>query len=184
MLQRLRKLVEIISSNLEKVYKVEGKRFRVEGIYFKMMKLDLQTLYLIPHSIYLLYMKIEHIAVWTNQLDALKAFYVQFFKASCNEKYHNPHKQFNSYFLSFDNGARLELMQMPGIPANSNDVMRQHTGLIHFALSTGSKEKVDALTEEIGHAGIAVLSEPRWTGDGYYESVILDPDSNRVEITI
>ena len=129
-------------------------------------------------------MKIEHLAVWTQQLDTVKAFYVQFFNASSNEKYHNPLTQFSSYFLSFGDGARLELMQKPGIPHNANDITHQHTGLIHFAISTGSKEKVDALTEEIRRAGFTILAEPRWTGDGYYESVILDPDSNQIEITI
>jgi len=129
-------------------------------------------------------MRIEHLAVWTNQLDALKAFYERFFNASSNEKYCNPKKQFSSYFLSFAGGARLELMQMPGIDAGNNDIMQQHTGLIHFAMSTGSKEAVDALTERIRQAGFTVIGEPRWTGDGYYESVVLDPDNNRIEITI
>lgn len=129
-------------------------------------------------------MKIEHLAVWTWQLEALKAFYVKYFDAVANEKYHNPVKKFSSYFLLFDDGARLELMEMPGIPASTNDVLRQHTGLIHFAISTGSKAKVDALTETIREAGFTILGEPRWTGDGYYESVILDPDNNRIEITI
>ncbi|MEP6750905.1 MAG: VOC family protein [Bacteroidota bacterium] len=129
-------------------------------------------------------MKVEHLAVWTNQLDVMKAFYTAFFGARPNELYHNPQKQFSSYFLSFDDGARLELMQMPGIPINSNDTIRQSTGLIHFAICTGSKEEVDALTEKIRASGFTVLGEPRWTGDGYYESVILDPDNNRVEITI
>jgi lactoylglutathione lyase len=129
-------------------------------------------------------MKIEHLAVWTNQPDTLKTFYEQFFNAVSNEKYHNPVKQFNSCFLSFDEGARLELMQMPGIPGVAGNAGQQYIGLTHFAISTGSKEKVDALTEEIRKAGFTVLGEPRWTGDGYYESVILDPDGNRVEITI
>jgi len=129
-------------------------------------------------------MKIEHLAIWTWQLEALKDFYVQYFNAVANEKYHNPVKQFSSYFLSFDDGARLELMEMPGIPASTHDILRQHTGLIHFAVSTGSREKVDALTETIRQAGFTVLGEPRWTGDGYYESVILDPDNNRIEITV
>jgi lactoylglutathione lyase len=129
-------------------------------------------------------MKIEHLAIWTNNLEALKTFYIQFFGAISNEKYYNPNKQFSAYFLSFSDGARLELMQMPGIPANSNDTIQQYTGLTHFALSTGSKEKVDALTEDIRRAGYAVLGEPRWTGDGYYESVVADPDNNRIEITI
>jgi lactoylglutathione lyase len=129
-------------------------------------------------------MKIEHLAIWTNQLEVLKDFYEKFFRANSGEKYHNPHKQFSSYFLSFSDGARLELMQMPGIPVNSNDTARQNTGLIHFAMSTGSKEAVDALTEAVRQAGCTVIGEPRWTGDGYYESVILDPADNRVEITI
>jgi len=129
-------------------------------------------------------MKIEHLALWTNQLDVLKAFYIKFFNARANEKYYNPRKEFSSYFLSFSDGARLELMQMPGIPASNNDIMRQNTGLIHFAVSTGSKENVDALTEAIRQEGFTVIGEPRWTGDGYYESVILDPDNNRIEITI
>jgi lactoylglutathione lyase len=142
------------------------------------------TLYLTPLTFIFQHMKIEHLAVWTNQLDVLKAFYIKFFNAIANEKYHNPRNQFSSYFLSFSDGARLELMQMPGIPDNRNDVMRQNTGLIHFAMSAGSKEKVDSLTEAIRKEGFTVTGEPRWTGDGYYESVILDPDNNRIEITI
>lgn len=129
-------------------------------------------------------MKIEHLAVWTNRLEEAKDFYVKYFNARPGEKYHNPAKQFNSYFLSFDTGPRLELMQMPDIPDNANDVYKQSIGLIHFAFSTGSKENVDALTEEIRNAGYKVIGEPRLTGDGYYESVILDPDNNRIEITI
>ena len=129
-------------------------------------------------------MKIEHLAIWTHQLEAMKLFYVSYFDAVCGEKYFNPIKEFSSYFLSFEDGARLELMQMPGIPANNNDTISQHTGLIHFAFSTGSKEQVDLLTEKIRRAGLAVIGEPRWTGDGYYESVVLDPDNNRIEITI
>jgi lactoylglutathione lyase len=129
-------------------------------------------------------MKIEHLAVWTNQLDALRDFYIKFFNAVPNEKYHNKRNQFNSYFLSFDEGPRLELMQMPAIPGSKDDVMQQRIGLIHFAVSVGSKEKVDTLTEQLRKEGYKVIGEPRQTGDGYYESVILDPDNNRVEITI
>jgi lactoylglutathione lyase len=129
-------------------------------------------------------MKIEHLAIWTTELEAMKAFYIRFFDALPNKKYFNPNKQFSSYFLSFSDGARLELMQMPGIPGNSNDIIKQYTGLIHFAISTGSKEKVETLTEAIRQAGYAVIGEPRWTGDGYYESVVTDPENNRIEITI
>jgi lactoylglutathione lyase len=129
-------------------------------------------------------MKIAHVAIWTNQLERLKDFYIKYFEALSNEKYVNPKKQFHSYFLSFADGPRLELMQMPDIPVTANDVYRQFTGLIHFAISVGSKEKVDSLTEQIRTDGFEVVGEPRWTGDGYNESVILDPDNNRIEITI
>ncbi len=129
-------------------------------------------------------MKIEHLAVWTNQLETLKAFYIKFFNAVANDKYHNVRNSFHSYFLTFDEGPRLELMQMPNIPDTRDDIMQQRIGLIHFAISVGSREKVDALTEAIRKEGYPVIGEPRQTGDGYYESVILDPDNNRVEITI
>lgn len=129
-------------------------------------------------------MKIAHFALWTNQLEEMKLFYVNYFHAASNEKYYNDKKKFSSYFLSFDDGVRLELMQMPGIPDNKNNAMLQNIGLIHFAISTGSKENVDSLTEQIRAAGYAIIGEPRWTGDGYYESVVLDPENNRIEITI
>lgn len=92
-------------------------------------------------------------------------------------------KTFESYFLSFGKGCRLELMQMPGIPDSKNNVYDQFTGLIHFAVAVGSKEKVDELTERLRADGIEIVGEPRTTGDGYYESVVLDPDGNRIEIT-
>ena len=129
-------------------------------------------------------MKIEHLALWTDHLEEMKTFYVTFFGAHTHEKYYNSKNQFHSYFLSFDDGARLELMQMPGIPPNKNDVLQQYTGLIHFAMSVGGKGKVDELTERLRQAGYKVIGEPRMTGDGYYESVVLDPDNNRIEITI
>lgn len=127
-------------------------------------------------------MTIEHLAIWTHDLERLKAFYERYFHARSGEKYINPVKKFESYFLSFDNGPRLEIMYMPGIPAHTNDVYRQFTGLIHFAMMTSGKDEVNRLTEELRAAGYAVVGEPRTTGDGYYESVILDPDGNRVEI--
>ncbi|MEA5457563.1 VOC family protein [Arcicella sp. LKC2W] len=129
-------------------------------------------------------MQIEHIAIWTKQLEILKDFYVKYFKASANEKYHNPKKSFSSYFLSFENGCRLELMEKEGIPANINNIYDEYTGLIHFAISVGSKEKVNEITEIFRNDGFEIIGEPRTTGDGYYESVILDPDKNRIEITI
>jgi lactoylglutathione lyase len=128
-------------------------------------------------------MKIEHIAVWTRDIDQLKNFYQKYFSAVPGDKYHNRSKNFESYFLHFESGCRLEIMQMPGIPPSANDVYKQFQGLIHFAIDVGSKEAVDALTGTLRKDGFEIVGEPRTTGDGYYESVILDPDGNRVEIT-
>ena len=127
-------------------------------------------------------MKLEHIAIWTPRLEKLKSFYVTYFQGKAGEIYHNPKKQFYSYFLQFESGARLELMQRPDIPENANDITKQYQGLIHFAFATGSPENVNELTGRLKSDGYKVIGEPRWTGDGYYESVILDPDGNRVEI--
>lgn len=91
---------------------------------------------------------------------------------------------YNSDFLSFDEGARLELMQMPGIPNNKNDIITQNIGLLHFAVSLGSEESVSELTSRLKADGYRVISEPRRTGDGYFESCIFDPDNNRIEITV
>jgi lactoylglutathione lyase len=129
-------------------------------------------------------MRIEHLAIWTNDLERLKGFYERYFQAKAGEKYFNAKKNFQSYFLSFADGARLELMQMPDVPTNENDVYKQFTGLIHFAVCTGNKESVDNLTEQLRKDGYEVVGEPRNTGDVYYESVVLDPDGNRIEITI
>lgn len=128
-------------------------------------------------------MKIEHIAIWVNDLENMKAFYEKYFHATAGEKYINPKKNFESYFLSFESGCRLEIMKMPGIPVNANDIYKQFTGLIHFAITTGSKQRVDVLTEQLRADGYEVIGEPRTTGDGYYESVVLDPEGNRIEIT-
>jgi lactoylglutathione lyase len=128
--------------------------------------------------------KIEHIAIWSKDIEKLKRFYVDFFGGIAGEKYNNAKKQFESYFIRFESGARLEVMQMPSIPDNLNNIEEQYLGLIHIAFSVGSIEKVNNLTEVLRNAGYAVISEPRFTGDGYFESCILDPDGNRVEITI
>lgn len=128
-------------------------------------------------------MKIEHIALWTYRLDKMKAFYEKYFGAVSNDLYLNENKGFRSYFLSFGDGARLELMQMEGIPLNRNSTVEQYTGLIHFAISVSSSEEVDALTARLQADGFPLIDGPRRTGDGYYESVILDPDGNRIEIT-
>ncbi len=129
-------------------------------------------------------MKIEHLAIWVNDLEGMKAFYETYFHAKANTKYRNDKKQFESYFLTFEEGCRLELMNRPDIPQNINDLLKEYIGIIHFAISVGSKETVDTLTETLRKAGYPIIGEPRWTGDGYYESVVLDPEQNRIEITI
>ena len=129
-------------------------------------------------------MRIEHIAIWTHNLERLRQFYETYLDGQANAKYVNPRKQFESYFLTFADGARLELMQMPAVPLSKNDVEQQFTGYIHIAFSAGSREAVDALTERLRRDGYRILDGPRITGDGYYESTTLDPDGNRIEITV
>lgn len=129
-------------------------------------------------------MILEHVAIWTNQLEGLKNYYVTYFQGQSNEKYTNPEKGFESYFLTFESGARLELMTMPGIPDNVNDrVEKQHQGIIHLAFGVDTREKVNCKAEELKAAGFRILSGPRKTGDGYYEFETLDPDNNRIEVT-
>lgn len=128
-------------------------------------------------------MTIEHVAIWTKDLERLKDFYIEFFGGKANAKYINHKNSFESYFLTFDSGARLELMQKPSVPANGNDTVEQYLGIIHLAFSTGSSENVDLLTEKLAAYGCQVLRGPRVTGDGYYESEVLDPEGNRLEIT-
>ena len=129
-------------------------------------------------------MFIEHLAIWCADIESMKHFYTKWFNATAGTKYFNPAKNFSSYFLSFEKGPRLELMQMPNIADNQNDFFKQYKGLIHFAVSVGSAEEVNRLTEAMRSAGITILGEPRFTGDGYYESVVTDPENNRIEITI
>jgi lactoylglutathione lyase len=129
-------------------------------------------------------MHIEHIAIWTHDLERLRQFYETYFDGIANTKYVNPRNQFESYFLTFADGTRLELMHMPTVPPSRNNVEQQFTGYIHIAFSVGAREAVDALTERLRHDGYRILDGPRTTGDGYYESSALDPDGNRIEITI
>lgn len=129
-------------------------------------------------------MKIEHIAIWVSDIEKIRLFYERYFGARSGEKYFNPKKNFESYFLTFQEGSRLELMHTPNIQKSTNDVYRQFTGLVHFAISTGSKESVNRLTEQLRKDGYEIVGEPRTTGDGYYESIVLDPEGNRIEITI
>jgi lactoylglutathione lyase len=129
-------------------------------------------------------MTLEHVAIWTDNLEALKKFYVKYFNGVANSKYTNETKQFHSYFLTFQSGARLELMSMTGIPDNLNDrVVRQHKGIIHLAFGVNSATEVDQKAIELKEAGFRILSGPRKTGDGYYEFETLDPDNNRLEVT-
>ncbi len=127
--------------------------------------------------------KIDHIAIWTNDLEMLRNFYSKYFGARSNEKYINRTKGFSSYFLSFGSVTRLEIMQMSSVEARAGDPRKQHIGLAHLAISVGSVKQVDALTEKLAAAGYEVFDGPRRTGDGGYESVVLDPENNRVEIS-
>jgi lactoylglutathione lyase len=127
-------------------------------------------------------MRLEHVAVWTRDLERLRAFYERWLGATAGERYERRETGFASYFLSFGDGARLELMTRPDLPAGAGSPHEQPAGLIHVAFSLGSEERVDELTAELAAAGIEVLDGPRRTGDGYYESVVLDPDGNRIEL--
>ncbi len=127
-------------------------------------------------------MTLEHVAVWTFQIERLKLFYENYFGARAGSLYINKEKGFRSYFLSFDQGARLEIMQMEGIPVSKNSAYQQFTGLIHMAFALESQAAVNKLTERLEKDGFEIIGPPRITGDNYYESVVLDPDNNRVEI--
>ena len=127
-------------------------------------------------------MHIEHIALYVTDLEAARAFFVRYFGAVPNDGYHNPRTDFRSYFLTFDGGARLELMTKPALDDPAKPANR--TGYAHIAFSLGSKEAVDALTARLRADGYAVESGPRTTGDGYYESCICAMEDNRVEITV
>lgn len=127
-------------------------------------------------------MKIEHIAMYVNDLERAKDFFVKYFNAKSNDGYHNKKTDFRSYFLTFDDGARLEIMNKPEMSDLSKDLAR--TGYVHIAFSVGSKKKVDALTAELKADGYEVISGPRTTGDGYYESCVVAVEGNQVEITV
>lgn len=128
--------------------------------------------------------KIEHVAIWANDIETLKAFYATYFGAQANTKYTNAQKHFQSYFLTFASGARLELMQRPDIKQRTGTSPDQEfAGYAHLALAVGSEAAVDALTQRLVDDGYLRLDGPRRTGDGYYESVVLDPEGNRLEIT-
>ena len=127
-------------------------------------------------------MKIEHIAMYVNDLEAAKEFFTKYLNGNANDGYHNKNTDFRSYFISFDEGARLEIMKKPGMTDDKKDLAR--TGLIHIAFSVGSKEAVDSLTARLEADGYEVISGPRTTGDGYYESCIIGMEGNQIEITV
>lgn len=127
-------------------------------------------------------MHIEHIAMYVDDLEMVRDFFVKYFNATSNEGYHNITTGFRTYFMSFDNGARLEIMKKPQMENLEKTVNR--TGYIHIAFSLGSKEAVDALTERMKKDGYNVISGPRTTGDGYYESCIIGIEGNQIEITV
>ena len=127
---------------------------------------------------------IEHLAVWTPDLERARTFYERFFDAQPGTRYVNEKTEFTSYFLTFASGARLELMHKPTILGESQTPGTESFGYAHLAFSVGSEQRVDELTERLRQSGCVVASEPRRTGDGYYESVVRDPDGNSVEITV
>lgn len=127
-------------------------------------------------------MRIEHIAMYVNDLESTKTFFQKYFNAKSNEGYHNTNTDFRSYFLTFEDGARLEIMNRPDMNDETKTINR--TGFIHIAFRVGSREAVDALTDRIRNEGYEVISGPRTTGDGYYESCIVGIEGNQIEITV
>lgn len=126
-------------------------------------------------------MRIEHIAIWVRDLEGMKEFYQKYFGCTSNEKYHNLVKGFESYFLTFESGARLEMMRrIDVVDKNTHEII----GWAHIAISLGSKDLVDDLTSKLVLDGYKLVNGPRTTGDGYYESVIEDPEGNLIELTI
>lgn len=127
-------------------------------------------------------MKIEHVAMYVKDLEKAREFFETYLDAKSNEGYHNKTTDFRSYFLTFEDGARLEIMNKPGMADEEKELAR--TGYIHLAFSVGSKERVDELTARLKKDGFAVVSSPRTTGDGYYESCVVGIEGNQIEITV
>ena len=127
-------------------------------------------------------MKIEHVAMYVNDLEKTRDFFIKYLGGVSNDGYHNTKTGFKSYFISFDDGSRLELMNKPGMTDDEKVLAR--TGYIHIAFSLGSKEAVDELTERLKSNGYEVVSGPRTTGDGYYESCIIGIEGNQIELTV
>ena len=127
-------------------------------------------------------MHIEHVAMYVKDLEKAKEFFVKYFNAKANDLYHNKKTNFKSYFLSFDNGARLEIMTKPEMEDEKKSLNK--TGYVHLTFSSGSKEAVDKLTARLKTDGYEVISGPRTTGDGYYESLIVVIEGNQIEVTV
>jgi lactoylglutathione lyase len=127
--------------------------------------------------------RIEHVALWVDNLDELNAFYAKTFGAKTGPRYVNAAKGFESCFLTFESGARIELMATRRLSPTRHAPGAERMGLTHLAISLGSESAVDELTNRLRSEGVTVLDGPRRTGDGYYESVVLDPEGNRIEIT-
>jgi lactoylglutathione lyase len=128
-------------------------------------------------------MNINHVAIWTDKLEELRDYYVKYFEGVSNKKYFNPETKFESYFISFESGSRLELMRKPGIPSNTNDTVgKQHLGFIHLSFGVKSMDLVNEKCKELSAAGYKILRGPRKTGDGDWEFETLDPDNNRIEV--
>ncbi len=128
-------------------------------------------------------MKIEHLAIWVDDLETMRAFYLKYFDTASGEKYTNEKNKYTAYFIYFgEDKTRLELMNKPDIASGIGP--RGFTkGIAHFTISVGGKEKVNTLTETLRSDGYIIFSEPRTTGDGYYESVVLDPEGNYLEVS-
>ena len=125
-------------------------------------------------------MLIEHIGLFVSDLEKARTFYEKYFAATAGEKYHNPRTGFSSYFLTFSDGARLELCHQADL---ANDT-KNRLGFAHLAISLGSKEAVNQKVDQLTKDGFTLTSGPRVTGDGYYEAVVLDLDGNNLELTI
>jgi lactoylglutathione lyase len=129
-------------------------------------------------------MKIEHVAIWTNNLESLKEFYCTYFEGIANNKYINEKKKFQSYFISFESGARLEIMSKEGIADKSGtDTNTEFIGYAHIAFGVDTMQEVDDKAVQLRNNGFEIISGPRVTGDAYYEFETKDTDGNRIEVT-
>lgn len=127
-------------------------------------------------------MRIEHVAMYVNDLERTRDFFVKYYDGKSNDGYHNVKTDFRSYFISFDDGSRLEIMNKPEMVDVEKDLNR--TGFVHIAFSVGSKERVEELTQRLQKDGYQVVSGPRTTGDGYYESCVVAIEGNQIELTV